>query len=83
MSRNCTKTTPLSFSGMHIISPQIFNFMPQTKKFSIIDVYLAAAQTEKIVAFQHDGDIWLDVGKLTAIAEAERIVKKLNNYGIK
>lgn len=77
MSRNCLQTTPLSFSGMQVIHPDIFNFMPQTNKFSIIDVYLAAAQSEKIVAYSHDEDIWLDVGKLDAIAKAERIMDRI------
>ena len=53
--------------------------LKKNEKFSIIDVYLAAAQTQKIVAYPHDDDIWLDVGKLDAIEEAERIMKKINS----
>ena len=79
MSRNGASLTPFAFSGMHIIHPRIINYMPQAEKFSIIDVYLAAAQTQKIVAYPHDDDIWLDVGKLDAIEEAERIMKKINS----
>lgn len=77
MSRNCTKYSALSFSGIHIVHPRIINYMPQTEKFSIIDVYLAAAQTQKIMAYPHDDDIWLDVGKLDAIEKAKRIVKEM------
>ncbi len=30
----------MAFSGIHIVSPEIFNFMPKEDKFSIIDLYL-------------------------------------------
>ncbi len=77
MSRNHPNPIALSFSGIQIIHPKIFNFMPIAEKFSIIDVYLAAAQTEKIIAYRHDEDIWLDVGKLDAIKKAEQIEQLL------
>lgn len=59
-----------AFSGIHVISPEIFHFMPSEDKFSIIDVYLKAAQEHEIIAYPHDNDIWLDVGKPEAVQQA-------------
>ena len=62
---------PLAFSGIHIISPAIFSFMPPAQQpYSIISTYLETGGKAMIKGFQHDGDFWLDVGKPEAIEEA-------------
>ncbi len=60
----------LAFSGMHVLSPEIFNFMLTEDKFSIIEVYLRAMEKETIIGFQHDDDLWLDVGKPESLKNA-------------
>jgi NDP-sugar pyrophosphorylase family protein len=80
MSRPVSLYTLYGFSGIHIIDPQLFHFMPeQLTKFSIIDTYLAAAKTEIIQGFPHDEDIWYDVGKPEQLRAAASVVKKV--YG--
>lgn len=59
-----------SFSGIHIISPAIFNLMPSTGTFSITDVYIKLAADSLIVGYDHSGDIILDVGKPSSVLEA-------------
>lgn len=54
--------TSLAFSGVHIISPAIFSMMPESKRFSIIDLYLALAKNNLIQAYPHDAGIWMDIG---------------------
>ncbi|MDG1434970.1 MAG: nucleotidyltransferase family protein [Saprospiraceae bacterium] len=67
-----------AFSGIHIISPDIFDAMPDNKNaFSIIDVYLAAAAYQKIVEYPHDTDIWMDVGKIENIDQAKKVLKEI------
>ncbi|HFB99164.1 MAG TPA: nucleotidyltransferase family protein [Phaeodactylibacter sp.] len=67
-----------AFSGIHVIDPSIFDLMKKRKgKFSIIDVYLEVAAHHKIIAYPHDKDVWLDVGKLESIEEAKKILKKI------
>ncbi len=66
---------PASFSGIHIISPEIFPLISQKGKFSIIDVYLELAKTKQIRAWFHDEDILIDAGKPEAILEAEKHFK--------
>lgn len=69
----------LAFSGVSILHPRIFDFMPEEDAFSIIPVLLNAAKTENIQAYQHDESFWLDVGKLPALAEAEAFLKSQKN----
>ena len=57
-------------------NPEIEAFFPDEKVFSMIDVYLEAARTKNILAFPHDDDIWVDVGKPENIALAERALGK-------
>jgi NDP-sugar pyrophosphorylase family protein len=51
--------------------------MPDKAVFSIIDVYLKAAQTEIIQAFPHNNSIWLDVGKPHALEEATQLLPQI------
>jgi NDP-sugar pyrophosphorylase family protein len=55
--------SPLAFSGIHIVSSDIFKHIQQFGKFSIVETYLDLAKTFDIRGFQHDEDLWLDVGK--------------------
>lgn len=67
----------MAFSGIHVINPALFEFMPQKDMFSIIDVYLEVAAEQDILSYPHDGDFWLDVGKKDALAKAEELAKEL------
>jgi NDP-sugar pyrophosphorylase family protein len=62
IARTCEYSQPKAFSGIHVISPKIFEYM-HTGKYSIIDTYLQVAQSEKIIAFDHTGDNWKDMGR--------------------
>ncbi|HHB51780.1 MAG TPA: nucleotidyltransferase family protein [Saprospiraceae bacterium] len=66
-----------AFSGIHVIDPKIFEYMPSDlSKFSIIDTYLTAGKNEKIIAFPHDEDYWWDVGKPEKLQEAAEFLTK-------
>ena len=54
---------PFSFTGIHVISPQVFKYFPKQDKFSIVDFYLNIAAENKIMAFQSDKYSWIDCGK--------------------
>ncbi len=64
----------LAFSGIHVLSPRIFDYMLPEDKFSIIEVYLRAMQRETILGFRHDEDFWLDVGKPASLTIAEKSI---------
>lgn len=75
-SQNLTR---FAFSGIHIINPEIFSFVHQEGKFSIIDTYLELAATHKIAGFEHNPSNWVDMGKPEEICKAEMILNKINN----
>jgi NDP-sugar pyrophosphorylase family protein len=75
-----THSTPQawSFSGIQVLDPSFFTFFPADQQvFSIIDTYLTAAKSEKILAYPHDADIWLDVGRPEQIEKAEAVLHQL------
>jgi NDP-sugar pyrophosphorylase family protein len=66
----------LAFSGIHIISPRIFEKMEEDGAFSIIDAYLhLAARGEKIAGFRADEFYWRDLGRPENVSQAARDVE--------
>lgn len=49
------------FSGIHIISPEIFKYM-KDGVYSLTPFYLGLAQTHKIFTYSHDDGFWADIG---------------------
>ena len=68
--------TPFAFSGIHIISPSLFDKFPADEVFPIIPHYLKLAENHKIIGYRHDSDYWFDAGSVEKIAKAERFLKK-------
>ena len=63
-----------AFSGIHIISPKIFQHIKEEGKFSMIDLYLRlAAEGFKINCYDHSEGLLLDVGKPESITVAEKM----------
>jgi NDP-sugar pyrophosphorylase family protein len=62
-----------AFSGMHVISPEIFPLIKMEGKFSMVDVYLELAKTNAIKAFDHTDSKFIDVGKPESILKAEKM----------
>jgi len=61
-----------AFSGIHIISPEIFDSFEEKGAFSIIDTYLRLAQNKTIKGYDHTASMWYDLGKLSEISEIEK-----------
>ena len=62
-----------AFSGIHLISPEIFPLMHRQGKFSIVDVYLDLAAEKTILGFDHTGSRLVDVGRTESVIAAEKI----------
>ena len=60
-----------AYSGIALFEPGVFDLIPFTGKFSLIDVYLALAPGNKISLFDHTGGKLIDVGKPESVATAE------------
>lgn len=63
-----------AFSGIHILSPEIFQYMtPYPPKFPIMDFYLENADRIKIGSLLNNDLQMIDVGKLDSLQEAEKL----------
>ncbi len=64
----------LAFSGVQLVSQRFLEAIPLQGKFSMIDAYLSLANELPIHGFDHTGDVFLDVGKPEAIAQAAHLL---------
>ncbi len=62
-----------AFSGIHVISGDIFKHLIKQGKFSMVDVYLDLAKDHFIQSFDHSESKFIDVGKPESIEKAERL----------
>ncbi|MFT4063050.1 MAG: NTP transferase domain-containing protein [Edaphocola sp.] len=63
----------MAFSGIQVVSGKIFEYIKFTGKFSLVDLYLDLCPTHGILAYDHTGDVLLDVGKPESLALAARL----------
>ena len=73
ISRESNQYVRKAFSGIHIISSEIFPLIKLAGKFSMVDVYLELAKTHTITSFDHSNSKLIDVGKPDSILNAEKI----------
>lgn len=69
--------TSYAFSGIQIISPELLTKITETGSFSIIDMYLRLAQSERIGAFVDNDSVWMDLGKFSDIDKANELLLSL------
>ena len=62
----------LAFSGIHVLDPEIFNYMKDKDEFSIIDTYLDICKYSEIKAYRHDKTFWIDLGTPEGLDMAEK-----------
>lgn len=65
-----------AYSCVVVFEPSIFSLMREagfSGKFSLTDVYLKLATTQKIMGYDHSGDRLVDVGKPESVAVAESL----------
>ena len=74
ITRSCKEEFLFAFSGIHIISPEIFAYITQRGVFSITDTYIELSKKYPILAYPHTGS-WIDVGKPSAILKAQEVSK--------
>lgn len=67
----------LAFTGVQIVSPQIFEYCNMALPFSTIPVFMAAARAgERVCAFRADEAFWIDAGTPDALAELRVLLSK-------
>ena len=79
MSRKKVKgLKEMSFSGIQVVRPEIFNFMPDKEVFSIIELYLNIAGIQAINSFDHSDTSWIDVGNPENLAYVNKNPEMFN-----
>ena len=71
--RNSGELRHMAFSGIHVISTEIFKLIKHRGKFSMVDVYLDLAKDHIINYWDHTGAKLIDVGKPESIEKAEAL----------
>jgi NDP-sugar pyrophosphorylase family protein len=54
---------PLAFSGIQVLDPKIFGLIQETGKFSLTELYLRLAESQKIIGYPEEGTVWMDIGR--------------------
>jgi len=62
-----------AYSCVVVFEYAIFQLMPFTGKFSLMDAYLALAKDHLILGYDHSGDRLVDVGKPESVEIAEKL----------
>jgi NDP-sugar pyrophosphorylase family protein len=65
----------VAFSSMHIVEPDIFNYMHEGI-YSMIDLYLKLAPDHQIYTLKHDEGYWIDVGTPDSLEHVRNLLKK-------
>lgn len=73
ISRASDNLENISFTGIHIVSGGLFQYIKHEGAVSIIDAYLKAAKNENIYCFPCDDNQWMDVGTPEALMDAESV----------
>ncbi len=73
LARQVEHAQKLAFSGIQVLSNEIFKLMKQEGKFSLVDVYLSLCKDYKLMAFESSDASFLDVGKPDALEKAEKM----------
>jgi NDP-sugar pyrophosphorylase family protein len=74
-------STPYAFSGIQVIDPKLLELMEEEGKFSMIDVYLRLAKTQKIIGYLDESGMWIDVGKPGSLEQAEQLLNRQATNG--
>lgn len=72
--RDTTQVRELAFSGIHAVSPSLLDHFPEEAVFSIIPLYLRLGAEFPIRAYVHNEDIWVDVGKVSGLERAAKLM---------
>jgi N-acetyl-alpha-D-muramate 1-phosphate uridylyltransferase len=72
-SRTEEELSEIAFSSMHIVEPEIFNYMTEGI-YTMIDLYLRLAAEHKIYTMRHDDGYWVDVGTPESLEHVRKLL---------
>jgi NDP-sugar pyrophosphorylase family protein len=65
----------IAFSSMHVVEPEIFDYM-HDGIYSMIDLYLRLAADHNIYTLKHDEGYWIDVGTPESLEEVRKLLSE-------
>ena len=63
----------IAFSSMHIVEPEIFNYMNEGV-YSMVTLYLKLAADHNIYTLKHDEGYWIDVGTPESLEHVRKLL---------
>jgi aminoglycoside/choline kinase family phosphotransferase/choline kinase len=63
----------LAFTGIQVLSPKIFDYLPENRVFSSIDWYAQLCPAKKIKAYVASNLFWEDIGTIDAYSHTARL----------
>ena len=67
-----TELKCLAFSGISVLSPEVFEQFPDKEIFSLIELFLNLSKNKNIIAFEDNRSYWFDVGTVEKLKAAEK-----------
>lgn len=65
----------LGFTGVHVLSPEIFDLLEERGRFSIVEPYMRlAAEGRRILPFHLGEALWMDIGTPEKLARAQEVL---------
>ena len=75
MARPVQNSFPMGFQGIHIVSPNIFDFIQDSGVFSITKSYLELAAHHHIMGYESKDDVWFDIGTPEKLRNTEEYIQ--------
>jgi NDP-sugar pyrophosphorylase family protein len=76
---NETGLSEIAFSSMHIVEPEIFNYMYEGI-YTLVELYLNLAGKHKIYTLTDDNGYWIDMGRAESLVYVRKFLSG-NNQG--
>ncbi len=77
------KTGGLAFTGIQVLSPEIFEYFPDKKVFSSIEVYQKLIHRKKVRAFVEKEIYWSDIGTSESYSRTSLLSLSASQLGLK
>lgn len=75
-SKETEEYTGQPFAAIHVVSSEIFEFMPTEGKFSLTPIYLEIAKTKNLKKWDAENSYWFDIGSISKLEDANKFFKR-------
>ena len=63
-----------AFSGIYVLNPDVYEFLPEEKIFSLTPWILHLSKNHRIEGWDQEDDYWFDLGTAAKLKKAEKLV---------